>query len=189
MSTAHPGGGRLCRYADQLPRLQLAFNGPRARCACSSSSGNSRGRLRSDTFASWPDDMDRQAKLLEVTRYRAGKSLSRSVGVQSNLGSCSSCIRLLTNQPHSRGKHIEFPESPTNNFGKPRLASGARRKLPQALNRRKQRKQRKISREHEEIAGWIGADFDPEAFDLEWINRRLASLALSWKGGRRRRRS
>jgi hypothetical protein len=42
--------------------------------------------------------------------------------------------------------------------------------------------------EHEEIAEWMGANFDPEAFNLEWINDRLASLARSWKSGSRRRR-
>lgn len=42
--------------------------------------------------------------------------------------------------------------------------------------------------EHEEIAEWMGADFDPEAFGLEATNRHLASLGRSWKRGRRRRR-
>jgi len=42
--------------------------------------------------------------------------------------------------------------------------------------------------EHEEIAEWMGTDFDPEAFNLKAINRHLASLAASWKSRRRPRR-
>jgi hypothetical protein len=32
--------------------------------------------------------------------------------------------------------------------------------------------------EYEEMSEWIGGDFDPEAFDVEAINRQLARLAL-----------
>lgn len=42
--------------------------------------------------------------------------------------------------------------------------------------------------EHGEIAEWMGADFDPEAFDLDAVNRSLASLGRSWKGRPRKRR-
>jgi transcriptional regulator with XRE-family HTH domain len=36
--------------------------------------------------------------------------------------------------------------------------------------------------EHAELAEWMGLNFDPEVFDLEAINRRLASLSRSWQG-------
>ncbi|HWI59429.1 MAG TPA: hypothetical protein VNZ22_19530 [Bacillota bacterium] len=41
--------------------------------------------------------------------------------------------------------------------------------------------------EYEELAEWMGADFNPEAFDLAGTNDYLASLARSWKSKRRQR--
>lgn len=40
---------------------------------------------------------------------------------------------------------------------------------------------------HRDAVEWLGANFDPEAFDLEAINQALASLALGRRGRRRRR--
>ena len=45
-------------------------------------------------------------------------------------------------------------------------------------------------RNHSEVAEWLGEGFDPEAFDLAAINRRLASLHRQWSKApvRKRRR-
>jgi hypothetical protein len=42
--------------------------------------------------------------------------------------------------------------------------------------------------EYEEICEWMGKDFDPEAFNLEAVNRRLAALVRPRKAARRSRR-
>ena len=34
--------------------------------------------------------------------------------------------------------------------------------------------------EHEELLGWVGGEFDPEAFSVEDVNRRLAPLQRHW---------
>src|SRR3989442_8347000 len=34
--------------------------------------------------------------------------------------------------------------------------------------------------EHEELLGWVGGEFDPEAFSVEAVNRRLAPLQRHW---------
>ena len=33
---------------------------------------------------------------------------------------------------------------------------------------------------HAELTEWIGVDFDPDAFDPEWLTADVASLAKKW---------